>query len=38
MTVSAAAIIFMLAVIARELRLIRVRIGGHLSILPTRED
>lgn len=38
MTASAVAIVIMLAIIARELRLIRARLGGHLKFLPFTED
>lgn len=38
MSLSAAVVVFMLAVIARELRLIRARLGGHLKFLPFKED
>jgi hypothetical protein len=38
MTPGSIVIVFMLALIARELRLIRARLGGHLKFLPFKED
>lgn len=38
LTISTAIIAMMLGMVVRELRLIRLRIGGHLGFTPFKED